>query len=134
MHARPLFVFFSAVALTAAGATPAAADSLSDDDAGASFDMTMTKGQMFDPGPGEATLTCDPAGGTHPAPRESCETLAAVDGDFEALPLEIAFCPQVWDPVTVTVEGHWYGQQVAFEETYTNAACAAAASDGIFWF
>lgn len=134
MRVRPLFVFLSAASLAIVGAAPAAADSSTHEDRGASFEMTMTPGEFFDPGPGKATLTCDPAGGTHPEPRESCEVLTQVGGDFEALPLEPAFCPRVWDPVTVTVRGHWYGEPVEFQETYSNAACAAAGSDGIFWF
>jgi hypothetical protein len=134
MRARPIFVVLSAASLAVAGAAPASADSFSYDAAGASFEMTMTPGQFFDPGPGEATLTCDPVGGTHPAARDACKVLTEVGGDFEALPLEIAYCPQVYDPVTVTVKGHWYGAPVEFQETYTNAACASAASDGIFWF
>jgi hypothetical protein len=81
-----------------------------------------------------ATLECLPAGGTHPAPAESCRILIQVGGDVEALPLNPGPCPRIWDPVVVTVEGRWFDDRVDFAAQYGNAECAAAASDGVFDF
>lgn len=129
------------VAVLGAG-TPAAADTSADEAAGASLTMVMasaddsvsTGAGVNGDLPRKATLTCHPAGGTHPTPKESCDILTEVGGDFEALPVEPGVCIQVWDPVTVTVRGHWFGAPVEFEETYSNSGCAAAGSDGIFAF
>jgi hypothetical protein len=121
-------------------AAPAAAD-VGEDSAGQtpiSFDMTMVSVPDEYTSPPyvdrEATLECLPAGGTHPSPAESCRTLIQVGGDFEELPLQPGVCAQYWDPVLVTVEGHWFDERVSFEAQYSNPGCAAAASDRIFGF
>ncbi|MFD3943106.1 subtilase-type protease inhibitor [Streptomyces sp. NPDC058579] len=69
------------------------------------------------------TLSCAPtATGTHPAPKEACEELDAVDGDFGQLTRANAAapCTRIWDPVTVTGEGIWKGKRVTWSATYGN--------------
>lgn len=59
------------------------------------------------------TLTCDPAGGTHPDPEAACTILGA-HGE-RALPpkREDVACPQVYGgPEKATVTGMWRGQRV----------------------
>lgn len=59
------------------------------------------------------TLTCEPAGGTHPDAAEACRVLAAKGS--RALPpkrTDVA-CTQVYGgPETATVRGTWQGQPV----------------------
>ncbi|MGH3016510.1 MAG: SSI family serine proteinase inhibitor, partial [Gaiellaceae bacterium] len=43
----------------------------------------------------EATLTCDPAGGTHPRPAEACEALRANADALAPLPPDL-MCTQIY--------------------------------------
>lgn len=63
--------------------------------------------------PGEWRLTCDPAGGDHPAPEEACADLAEAGPDvFEPVP-EDRMCTQIYGGAQVaTVRGHMGGDEV----------------------
>ncbi|HEU4674407.1 MAG TPA: SSI family serine proteinase inhibitor [Motilibacteraceae bacterium] len=69
------------------------------------------------PGPGRPpttwTLTCDPPGGTHPAPGRACAALAAAAPDpFAEVPAG-TLCSQIYGgPQTATVTGTWRGRPV----------------------
>jgi hypothetical protein len=122
-------------------ASPAAADGPMDPDRDpwAAFTMTMTAAEDTEAagrdGSSTVTLECFPAGGSHLDPRRACGILIQAGGDFEALPVEGDLaCLDYWDPVVVTVEGHWFGAAVEFEKLYSNAGCAHAFSDGVFLF
>ncbi|NWF29517.1 hypothetical protein HW130_25230 [Streptomyces sp. PKU-EA00015] len=69
------------------------------------------------------TLQCSPApGGDHPDARAACAELRSVDGR-PALLIEDSnerLCPQIYDPVTVTVDGVWEGRRLSYEETFAN--------------
>ncbi|MEU4617422.1 SSI family serine proteinase inhibitor [Streptomyces umbrinus] len=68
-----------------------------------------------------ASLSCDPAGGTHGHAQEACELLARVNGDFKALaPSAGVLCPSAGESVRVSVSGQWRGQRVFQEETFAN--------------
>lgn len=80
------------------------------------------------------TLTCNPAGGTHPAPKEACELLARVDGDFTRLSLNLGACPRVYQPVVAVERGVWQGRRVAYRKTYGNSCELLAATGAVFKF
>ncbi|GAA2222565.1 hypothetical protein GCM10010232_03770 [Streptomyces amakusaensis] len=69
------------------------------------------------------TLGCTPrAHGTHPSPAAACGELRSVDGEFAALPTALpqTLCTREYDPVTVTADGVWQGERVAWTATYNN--------------
>ena len=62
------------------------------------------------------TVTCDPAGGTHPHPQSACDFLALAhkwgQDPFAPVPADQA-CAQVYGgPLTATVTGTWLGKPV----------------------
>ena len=60
----------------------------------------------------EATLTCDPAGGTHPQPAEGCEALRANADALAPLPPDL-MCTQIYGgPEEAEVAGTLDGEQV----------------------
>ena len=71
---------------------------------------------VHDDGAGQRTtwtLTCDPAGGTHPDPEAACAALVG-NGD-RALPpkRKDVVCSQVYGgPQTATIQGTWQGRTV----------------------
>lgn len=72
--------------------------------------------ELFPKGPGaageSATLTCDPAGGTHPRPKEACAALDAHPEALDPVPQE-AVCTQIYGgDQTATVTGAVRGQEV----------------------
>ncbi|MGH3092048.1 MAG: SSI family serine proteinase inhibitor, partial [Gaiellaceae bacterium] len=80
--------------------------------------------EFFPKGPGaggaSATVTCDPAGGTHPRPEEACAALAAHPEALDPVPPE-AVCTQVYGgDETATVAGVVRGQEVDASFNRTN--------------
>ncbi len=60
----------------------------------------------------EATLTCDPAGGTHPNPEKACELLAADPAALEPVPPDTA-CTMIYGgPEEATIVGVVNGEEV----------------------
>ncbi|MEU9609660.1 subtilase-type protease inhibitor [Streptomyces sp. NPDC048057] len=113
-------------------APPAAASSLY---APSALVLTVAKGTSATPSTVEraVTLDCAPrATGTHPDAAAACRELHAVDGDFTALPSELpqTFCTREWDPVTVSANGVWQGEHIAWSGTYNNG-CEMAATLGV---
>lgn len=78
------------------------------------------------------TLECGPDGGTHPTPEEACDSLRAVDGDFEALPTRFVPCPPVYWPVRFTAAGHWDGDGLYYSRIMGDHCSGSAATDGVF--
>ncbi|MBB5152483.1 subtilase-type protease inhibitor [Saccharopolyspora phatthalungensis] len=72
--------------------------------------------------PSVVTLTCDPAGGSHPNPADACAVLAEVSGEFNDIPKQSpdAICPMIWHPVDVTATGRWAGKPVNYSHTFGN--------------
>jgi hypothetical protein len=62
------------------------------------------------------TLTCDPAGGSHPSPKKACAQLAEnADQAFKPLPSD-AVCTEIYGgPEQGTVTGTWQGAPVRME-------------------
>lgn len=58
------------------------------------------------------TLTCDPAGGTHPAPARACARLAAVEDPFGPMPTEMPCVLVASGPQIAVVEGSFREQPV----------------------
>ncbi|MFF4444221.1 subtilase-type protease inhibitor [Streptomyces sp. NPDC001502] len=81
-----------------------------------------------------AVLSCAyTAEGTHPAPRAACDALNATGGDFDRLlaaPDTGRVCPRRSDPVTVTADGVWNGDRVAWKHTFRNACVMSATLNG----
>lgn len=58
------------------------------------------------------TLTCQPAGGDHPAPEAACAALERADEPFTPVPPDQP-CTQIYGgPQTATIEGVWRGERV----------------------
>lgn len=67
----------------------------------------------------EWTLTCSPAGGTHPDPAAACDDLAALDQPF-VRPQSVV-CTEIYGgPAVAEVRGDHDGQRVRFEFSRTD--------------
>ncbi|MFI5610444.1 SSI family serine proteinase inhibitor [Amycolatopsis sp. NPDC051903] len=80
------------------------------------------------------SLTCDPAGGTHPKAGEACATLTGVDGDISRIKPRLQRCTMIYSPVDVAAFGTWHGQPVTFHATFANKCAADAQTAGVFGF
>lgn len=58
------------------------------------------------------TLTCEPAGGTHPDPETACRALADAAEPFAPVPADALCTQQYGGPQTATVRGTYRGQPV----------------------
>jgi len=96
--------------------------------------LTVATGEQARPASHKATLTCDPAGGTHRRAREACATIAAVGGDFGALHVDGGACTMQYDPVTVTATGLWRGKPVRYRHTFGNACVLHLETGPVFAF
>ncbi|MFV2177099.1 SSI family serine proteinase inhibitor [Actinomadura sp. LOL_016] len=57
------------------------------------------------------TLTCDPAGGSHPKAAEACKALAQKQKPFE--PATSKMCTKIYGgPATATVQGTWRNERI----------------------
>jgi hypothetical protein len=67
----------------------------------------------------EASLTCDPPGGTHPSPEAACTALAADPHALEPVPPDVACTLIFGGPEQATVAGVLDGEDVdaAFERS-----------------
>lgn len=60
----------------------------------------------------EWTLTCHPAGGTHPSPGAACAAIEKAKDPFAPVPRD-QMCTQIYGgPQTATIEGVWRGKRV----------------------
>lgn len=75
--------------------------------------LTIVVNAGDDAQPVEWTLTCDPAGGTHPDAAPACDALAELDpGTFAPVPAD-QVCTEIYGgPETATVRGTWLGRPV----------------------
>ena len=79
------------------------------------------------------TLTCGPAGGTHPYPEQACADIAAANGSIAAVPPRAGLgCLALWQPVEISASGIWGGKVVAFKETQANVGCARISHGYVF--
>ena len=80
-----------------------------------------------------ALLTCDPDGGTHPAPAAACALLRKVNGDpakLNVVPDPV--CTDEYEPHAVLVRGRWRGRAVKWAHVYTNSCHMKAAGGAVF--
>jgi hypothetical protein len=69
------------------------------------------------------TLTCDPAGGTHPDPQAACAALAHAKDPFSPV-ASTAMCPMIpASPQTAAITGTWDGKKIS--ATYSRATGCA---------
>lgn len=80
---------------------------------GSETELTVRLDQGDGASPQEWSLTCDPAGGSHPDPEAACDTLAELDPKvFEPVPPDAA-CTMIYGgPQTAQVTGQWNGESV----------------------
>jgi hypothetical protein len=85
----------------------------------------------------QATLTCDPAGGTDGDAEGLCADLESVNGNISSLTVSGAtYCspPALYAPVLATATGTWGGVPDNYSESFFNGLCAGYSTDGIFGF
>ncbi|MQA86237.1 MAG: hypothetical protein GEV03_16785 [Streptosporangiales bacterium] len=69
---------------------------------------------------GSWTLTCQPPGGTHPAPETACAALRDAQDPFAA-PSKQQICTQIYGgPQTASIEGEWSGKSVSADFSRKN--------------
>lgn len=79
------------------------------------------------------SLTCRPAGGSHPNPEKACSQLAEVDGEIAKIEPINTPCPKIFDPVVLIAEGTWKGRDRGFKQEYGNKCEAVAATGGVLF-
>ncbi|MEV0066469.1 MULTISPECIES: SSI family serine proteinase inhibitor [unclassified Amycolatopsis] len=80
------------------------------------------------------SLTCDPAGGSHPESDAACATLTGVDGDIAHIKPRLQRCTMIYSPVDAAAFGTWHGKPVTFHATFSNKCAADAQTAGVFGF
>jgi hypothetical protein len=117
--ARYLLVALVCVAAaTACGSVPASGQANVGASAAARLVIEVTR----HPGakPQRWTLTCDPAGGTHPHARAACRVLEHAKNPFAPTGPSM-MCPPPPSSPTATIRGTWFGHPV--DATYTQNGC-----------
>jgi hypothetical protein len=79
----------------------------------------------------EATLTCNPTGGTHPNAGAACEQLSRVAGRIEDIPPKDGICTEIFQPVVLSAEGTWDGEPRSFSREFGNRCQGVLATGGV---
>lgn len=109
-----------AIALTGCGRESGVRPGDDDSTAPPQTELTVTVTPSAEAQTREWTLTCEPAGGTHPAPEAACAALHDASDPFEPVPPD-AICTQIYGgPQTATIEGVWRGERVHASYDRTN--------------
>ncbi|GAB2868268.1 SSI family serine proteinase inhibitor [Actinocorallia aurea] len=114
-NAAKLLLLTAAVvaAVSACGTKSAEQETVSPNAAAAGDQLTITLKKAPNAQEETWTLTCDPAGGTHPAAAKACAQLAAGGADvFAPLPADAACTDGYGGPEQGTVTGTWNGAAV----------------------
>jgi hypothetical protein len=82
---------------------------------------------------GKASLTCGPAGGSHPNPEAACQQLTQAEGRIEAIPADEGPCTQEFNPVILRASGTWNGQDRRFEGEFSNRCVGIRATGGVIF-
>jgi hypothetical protein len=78
-----------------------------------------------------ATLTCDPAGGSHPDPETACKQLTEADGRIEDIPEDEGPCTLELNPVILEASGVWDGEERHFQGEFSNRCVGRRATGGV---
>jgi Subtilisin inhibitor-like len=79
-----------------------------------------------------ATLTCNPAGGSHKTPGAACAVFTAARGNPAAIvPADVA-CTMQYAPVKVKMAGRYNRKPVKFKRSYSNP-CRLLAESGVLF-
>jgi Subtilisin inhibitor-like len=87
-----------------------------DEGPAANLEIMVTDGA----GRREATLECDPDGGTHPSPEEACRALASNVGALEPVPQDVACTQEYGGPERARITGTLSGREVDAELSRSN--------------
>jgi len=79
-----------------------------------------------------ATLTCEPAGGTHQAAAAACAVLVAAGGNPAAIQPADVMCTMEYAPVKVKMVGRYHRKPVRFKKSYSNSCRLGAESGALF--
>jgi subtilisin inhibitor-like len=81
-------------------------------------------------------LECDPAGGSHPNPKDACADLLLAQGDFDALSAhqEGTNCTMEYRPVVATADGTWRGHPISWGREYGNSCALRTTTGAVFQF
>ncbi len=92
--------------------------------------LTVTAQASADAPADAWTLTCEPAGGTHPDPDAACAALAAAADPFAPVPPTVA-CTEIYGgDQTASIQGNYNGQAVSADYSRSNG-CEIARWDAI---
>jgi Subtilisin inhibitor-like len=81
----------------------------------------------------KASLTCNPAGGSHPDPEAACRQLTEADGRIEAIPEEEGPCTLEFNPVILRASGTWNGEDRRFEAEFSNRCVGTRSTGGVLF-
>ena len=98
--------------------------------AGAIFHLSITtkaSGEVV----AARTLTCNPAGGSHPNPVAACEQLSKVAGRIEDIPEKQGICTEIFLPVILRASGTWNGEERRYEHEFPNRCVGVLATGGV---
>ena len=90
------------------------------DEVSAELEITFWPSGRGNSDPQTWTLTCGPAGGTHPDAAEACRRLAALENPFEPPPPDEICTEQYGGPQEALVEGTYRGEAVSYGLSRTN--------------
>ena len=94
--------------------------------------LTVTSGEVARRS-APVTLTCGPAGGTHPTADAACKALQKSGGQVFGLPpREGVLCTADYRPVTASATGYWGKRQVKDTRTFGNACQLGIVAGAIF--
>jgi hypothetical protein len=77
------------------------------------------------------TLSCNPAGGSHPNPVVACEQLSKVAGRIEDIPEKQGICTKIFLPVILRATGTWDGEKRHYEHEFPNRCVGVLATGGV---
>ncbi|GAA2991793.1 SSI family serine proteinase inhibitor [Streptosporangium longisporum] len=85
--------------------------------------LAINQGATISPTTRVVVLQCTPIrGGTHPKTQNACTALIRVNGDVGKIkPSTKAFCPLIYDPVTISAGGIWDGRFYVSSQTFSNS-------------
>jgi hypothetical protein len=80
-----------------------------------------------------STLTCGPAGGSHPNAEKACAQLSEADGDVSKIPAEDRICTREFKPVVLTAEGTWNSEKRSFKQQFGNRCEGVGDTGGVLF-